>query len=161
MTRRVCSSSISLALRGLRKRYSLLIYLPMDAMPVNLTIAGPVNLAGVGIDPDKAADLLSWTRKAPTVLISLGTIYNLADKPVIVMMEAIQRLLQQINVQVLWKLETLEARIPFLQVAMEGSSGRRRLEKWLDAEPASLLESGFVKAFVHHGGASSFHDALA
>lgn len=135
---------------------------PMGVIPPNLTLAGPINLAGVDLDPVKASGLLAWTRNAPTVLISFGTIYNFTQEQTRIMLDVIEHTLERIDVQVLWKLDTVdEPYNKFLQQATMRWPGRLRIEKWLDAEPASLLQSGHVKAFVHHGGASSFHDALA
>lgn len=39
-------------------------------------------------------------------------------------------------------------------------SGRLKLSTWLEADPTSILESGHVVAFVHHGGANCYHEAV-
>lgn len=66
------------------------------------------------------------------------------------------------SVQVLWK---FNKRSPFSDdflsdVSKEVTNGRRRLEKWLIADPASILETGDTVLFVHHGGANCYHEGV-
>lgn len=39
--------------------------------------------------------------------------------------------------------------------------GRFRLENWLNADPAALLEIGHIILSVHHGGSNCYHEAVA
>jgi hypothetical protein len=43
---------------------------------------------------------------------------------------------------------------------MRDSAGRLRIKKWLEVEPPTLLQGGHIVAFVHHGGAGSYHDSI-
>lgn len=40
------------------------------------------------------------------------------------------------------------------------SSERLKISSWLTADPTAILKSGNVVAFVHHGGANCYHEAV-
>jgi hypothetical protein len=135
-------------------------HLPMVVMPRNVTLTGPINLAGTEELSSAARKLLEWTKK-PTVLISLGSGFKYVEYQARVMLEAMQRVLKETDVQILWKMDKLESfDDQFLTSALQESAGRLRIEKWLDVEPPTLLQDGHIVAFIHHGGAGSFHDSI-
>jgi len=135
-------------------------HMPLMMMPKNVTLTGPINLAGLEEETPAAKELLDWTQK-PTVLVSLGSGFKYVEHQAKVMLEAMQHVLQETDVQILWKIDKL---VPFddgfLKTAMRDSAGRLRIEKWLEVEPPTLLQDANILAFVHHGGAGSYHDAL-
>lgn len=79
------------------------------------------------------------------------------------MAAAITNVLENSNVQVLWKLkregEYGEDFMGPLKTFVD--AGRAKVEKWLTVDPAALLESGHIVASVHHGGSNCYHEAVA
>lgn len=135
-------------------------HLPLVTIPRNVTLTGPINLAGLEEETSAARELLEWTKK-PTVLISLGSGFRYVEYQARVMLEAMQHVLKETDVQILWKIDKLESFDDnFLETAMRDSAGRLRIEKWLEVEPPTLLQDGHILAFVHHGGAGSYHDSI-
>lgn len=78
------------------------------------------------------------------------------------MTKAIQGVLRQFpDIKILWK----------LKYDWEGSrkvknllgplvfSNKVKVVSWIQPEIISLLESGYIVAYVHHGGANSFFEA--
>ncbi|KAF1809653.1 UDP-Glycosyltransferase/glycogen phosphorylase [Eremomyces bilateralis CBS 781.70] len=135
---------------------------PLNIIPRNVVLAGPINLAGTETVSESGAELLAWLQQKPTVLISLGSGFKYTHHDATVMTEAIRQVLLATDVQVLWKMVKLEAyNADFISAAMEEAAGRFRVVKWLDVEPPTLLQSGHIAAFVHHGGAGCYHDGLS
>jgi len=135
-------------------------HLPLVTIPRNVTLTGPINLAGLEEKSSAARELLDWIKK-PTVLISLGSGFKYVEYQARVMLEAMQNVLEETEVQILWKMDKLEPFDDhFLKAAMRDSAGRLRIEKWLEVEPPTLLQDGHILAFVHHGGAGSYHDSI-
>jgi hypothetical protein len=135
-------------------------HLPLVTMPRNVTLTGPINLAGLEEETPAAKELLEWTEK-PTVLISLGSGFKYVEYQARVMLEAVQHVLKETDVQILWKIDKLEPFDDgFLKTAMRDSAGRLRIKKWLEVEPPTLLQDGNILVFVHHGGAGSYHDSI-
>jgi hypothetical protein len=135
-------------------------HLPLVTIPRNVTLTGPINLAGLEEETSAGKELLEWT-KNPTVLISLGSGFKYVEYQASVMLEAMQHVLKETDVQILWKIDKLESFDGnFLEAAMRDSAGRLRIEKWLEVEPPTLLQNGHILAFVHHGGAGSYHDSI-
>ncbi|KAH7177024.1 hypothetical protein EDB81DRAFT_836846 [Dactylonectria macrodidyma] len=137
-------------------------HFPLDNIPSNVICTGPINLADVGGERDEGSEIIDWIQRAPTMMISLGSHYKYTDQQAAVMLEAIQLVLRQTDIQVLWKVVLPDAvDDSFLQNIDESISDRFRSEKWLDVEPPSLLRLDTMVASVHHGGAGCFHDALS
>lgn len=130
-------------------------------IPSNVTRTGPINLAGVDAVRPEDSEIFSWIQRAPTVLISFGSVFRFKRQGSVTMIEAIKDLVKSTDVQVLWKLKRDDFDDGFLTEAVEELNGRLRIEKWLDLEPATLLQSGHIVASVHHGAAGAFHDTLA
>lgn len=103
-----------------------------------------------------------WLQRAPTVLINLGSSVNYDEKSATEMARAIQELLKNSSIQVLWKFnKRREYSDVFLEDLKELMAHQRlRLEKWIKIDPASLLETGNVVLSVHHGGANCYHEAV-
>ena len=113
---------------------------------------GGRNFCGEGVARvDKEADSVD----------QLGEWLKYVEYQARVMLEAMQHVLKETDVQILWKIDKLEPfNDNFLEAAMRDSAGRLRIEKWLDVEPPTLLQDGHILAFVHHGGAGSYHDSI-
>ncbi|KAJ8113148.1 hypothetical protein ONZ43_g5219 [Nemania bipapillata] len=76
---------------------------------------------------------------------------------------AIEDLLAKTKFQVLWKMAK-ESTIPdnyTLPAQNAIDQGRLKVTDWLTVGPASLLATGHIVAFVHHGGANCYHEAIA
>lgn len=123
---------------------------------------GPIYLSAVPAatqDPE----LAKWLAKGPTVWISLGSVNDIDEAGAREIVKALRVLYDNVpKVQVLWK---LRKRSDFGEEYLEGlkrekKEGRLRVVRWLDVDPAALMETGDVRCVVHHGGASSFNDAL-
>lgn len=137
-------------------------HISVNIIPRNVTLTGPINLAGVEPAGSEGAEIYSWLERAPTLLISLGSAFTYSRKQAVAMAEAIKAVLGQTNVQVLWKMEIYDASDKdFLNELVKEQAGRLRIEKWIEVQPPTLLQSGHIVASVHHGGAGCFHDALA
>ncbi|KAH8647389.1 hypothetical protein BX600DRAFT_153379 [Xylariales sp. PMI_506] len=138
-------------------------HIPLDVIPQNVWLTGPINLAGVEADSEHNNELRQWLRRNPTVLIALGSGFQYSMPQAKAMTEAITRILGNVpNVQFLWKMDKLaDFDGGFLEDAIGTSSDRLRVYRWLDVEPASLLHSGDIIASIHHGGSGSYHDAIS
>lgn len=131
-------------------------------VPDNVHCVGPVFL-DQGDVQGRDPELASWLKQRPTVLINLGSHVDYSESDSIEMIGALKRVLDQTDVQVLWK---FNKRSPFSDdflkpVAEHIKSGRFRLEKWIKVDIAAVLRSGDIALFVHHGGANSFYEGLA
>lgn len=157
--------------------------IPMDFVPPNVTCVGPMVLSGASAS-EQDPELASWLKRAPTVLINLGS--NVAvsrhlapsrhrDRPAkanftqydepraTAMSLAVAEVMEKTDVQVIWKFnkhgdygdEALSPLNPYLE------GGRLRLRNWLTADPSSLLETGNIVASIHHGGSGCYHEAIA
>jgi hypothetical protein len=132
-------------------------------VPKNVTPCGPiiVNFAAVA---DTDAELARWLGRRPTVFINLGSLYRFDERSADSMLGAIEFLLERIgDVQVLWKMRPLRDGDPWvgvMRMRLGGDGGRVRVVNWVSAEPAAILASKSVILAVHHGGASSYHEAI-
>jgi hypothetical protein len=132
----------------------------------NIIPVGPLMQAYPPIgDIDPA--LHAWMEKGgkgKTILIVLGSHFRFDEREVRAMMSALEDVLSvRRDLQVLWKLvpydahEGAKADLEAMQVRMQG---RVKVVDWLEVDPPALLQSGYVGAFVHHGGGNSYHEAL-
>lgn len=138
-------------------------HLALDNMPSNVIRVGPINLAGVDDANARNAELLNWVRRAPTMLIILGSNFKFTAVQATMMLEAIQHVLHETEAQVLWKLAASGDAGDEIFQSLTGTHmlPRLRVEKWLELEPPTLLQIHSIVAVVHHGGAGLYHDALA
>jgi len=98
------------------------------------------------------------------VLINLGTHFLFDAEFTKSMASAVKLLLlQNPDVQVLWKLQSNDATVGSIGTDVlweEIGEGRIRIEPWLRAEPSALVGSGFIVCSVHHGGANAYFEAI-
>ncbi|PON30312.1 hypothetical protein TGAM01_v200752 [Trichoderma gamsii] len=134
---------------------------PLGYIPDNIHVAGPLVLDAAPAET-QSPELAGWIKKAPTMLINLGSIVEYDEAMARAMLTAIIPVLEAENVQILWKIkkrgqfgdEFLEPAKTYIE------SGRLRLESWLSVDPTSLFKTGDIVASVHHGGANCFYEAL-
>jgi hypothetical protein len=120
-----------------------------------------MGFAAVG---DTDVELARWLARRPSVIINLGTLQRFDESSARSMLGAIELLLDKVeNVQVLWKMMPLrdeDAWVDEIKKRLAAEGGRVRVEKWISAEMVAVLASETVILAVHHGGASSYHEAI-
>lgn len=136
--------------------------LPFDPLPANVTVAGPIVISTAPAAEQDPA-LAAWLSRRPTVLINMGSLFWYREDHARAMAGALAEVLRRTDVQVLWKFRKQggygdEYQAP---IAEHVASGRVRIEGWLAVDPMALMETGHVVAFVHHGGANSYTEAVA
>ncbi|WVQ81034.1 hypothetical protein IAT38_003141 [Cryptococcus sp. DSM 104549] len=125
-----------------------------------LVCCGPIVRPGKPLR-EVDAGLYEWVVQGPVVLIALGSNFVVKEAYAKEMLGAIKELLaKREDVRVLWKL------VKYGEYEMEGVSAvetgeRLRVVEWLEADPAAILGTGQVVAFVNHGGSNSYHEGLA
>jgi hypothetical protein len=136
---------------------------PLSVIPPSVIPCGPIFLS-VAPAADQDPELASWLERAPTVLINLGSIFDYDENWALEMARAVKALLgNDANVQVLWKFNKRgDYGDDFLEELKEEVANRRlRLESWIKIDPASLVETGNIALWVHHGGGNCYHEAVA
>lgn len=136
---------------------------PVDFLPRNVTCTGPIVLSpakAVDIDPE----LVQWISQKPTVLINLGSMYSYSMQMSKEFINAISRVVEEADVQVLWKykIEANTAAKFDWEAAMKPltDTGRVRVSTWLTVDPPALLQTGHISLFVSHGGAGGYHEGI-
>jgi hypothetical protein len=142
---------------------------PLSVIPQNVKAYGPIVLATASA-AEQDEDMASWLERAPTVMINLGSHVDYDERSAREMAGAIKILLEQTEVQILWKFNkrrsvdgkvAIDFPMDFLdELSQDITSGRLRMEKWLIIDPPAMLETGNSIAAVHHGGANSFYEAM-
>lgn len=135
--------------------------MPLEYLPPNVSAVGPILLSLDSVE-DQDAELGRWLEGAPTVLINLGSIFKYTEGRARLMASAIKNVLQQTDVQFLWKLDKAgDYSDEFLDEVEEFiGEGRLRIQDWLTVDPAALVQHSRVVASVHHGGSNCYHEAL-
>jgi hypothetical protein len=135
-------------------------------VPSNIICCGPIILPSAPlstVDPD----LETWLKARPTVLLSLGSFLRTSLEHAQELALGIRIFLDENSThQVIWKLKTegtihesiLQAATKILSEHVE--STRVRIVQWLKAAPSEIVQSGYVVCSVHHGGSSSYFEAL-
>lgn len=134
---------------------------PLEYIPDNFHVVGPLVL-DVAPAETQSADLAGWIKKAPTILVNLGSAFRYEEQGAGVMAEAIAAVLDATDAQILWKMhKAKEYGDDFLAPAKKYvENGRLRLESWLDVDPMSLYNTGDIVVSVHHGGANCFYETV-
>lgn len=101
---------------------------------------------------------------------NLGTQFRLKPAEALEFSLALRDLLDAAgkNLQVLWKLKratkgfSWDGEWKAVRDALlpEIEADRVRIVPWIEADPCAVLQSGHIVCSVHHGGASSHHEAL-
>jgi UDP:flavonoid glycosyltransferase YjiC (YdhE family) len=142
-------------------------------MPGNVTSCGPLLLPSTLVS-DTDTELLSWLKRKPTVLISMGTLVIMDNSLNQEIASGLRVFLSRHpDVQILWK---IQKRYSYEEVnyqnlgapdeiihgllAAEIASDQVRIVNWLKADPVSILESSHIVCSVHHGGSNTYHEAI-
>lgn len=126
-------------------------------------------------------DLNAWLARGPTIYVNLGTQFKITAAEALVFALALRDLLDaaEKNLQVMWKVKrrtegsegnqtsgsrelSWDGEWKAVRDALlpEIEADRVRIVSWVDADPCAVLQSGHIVCSVHHGGASSHHEAL-
>lgn len=152
--------------------------LPLDTTPPQVKYCGPIAL-DVGTVEEQDEEMIAWLRAgsartaaaskgtdgetmAGTMLINLGSKTSYNEEQATALVEALVSVLETTETQVLWKFQkSAEYGDDYLAPAQKYiDNGRLRVTKWLTVDPLSLIKSGHISVLVHHGGASSYHEAV-
>lgn len=132
-------------------------------LPPNAVHCGPILRPSLPIS-EEDPELATWLARRPTALINMGSLVAFDNATKYQFALAIRTLLDtRPDIQILWKLQRdtqTDSNESLDCISREISNGRVRIEKWLPVEPISILLSGHVKCFVHHGGSNSYHEAI-
>jgi len=134
---------------------------PFSVIPPNVIGCGPILPSSTPlaqVDPE----LARWIAARPTLIINMGSHVTYDAGQANEILSAIEQCLDKYpNIQVLWKCRRNKA-------ADEDDSEEKPLDPriraitWLPSSPvACLTASKSVLAYVHHGGANSFYEAIA
>lgn len=136
--------------------------IPLDVVPQNVTCAGAILLdSASAMEQDSV--LVEWLQKAPTVVINLGSLFKYNEERARIMALAIRIVLDRTSVQFLWKMARGSDFSDDFALPLKDylDQGRVRIMDWLTVDTLSLLETGYVVASIHHGGSSSYNEAMA
>ncbi len=133
---------------------------PLPPLPKEVISCGGIFLPAepvAKVDPE----LDSWLQNGPTVLLSLGShllIDDLYSRNIAIGIDMFLR--QRPKMQFLWKMKNDISAETTEMLKEHLESGRVRIVRWLEPEPLSVLQSGHIICFIHHGGANSFFEAI-
>ncbi|KAK8046118.1 hypothetical protein PG996_014182 [Apiospora saccharicola] len=143
--------------------------IPLDYTPPNVTCVGPLILSSPPA-AEQDPELAAWQQQdnTSTVLVNLGGSVTYDEQRAEAFTGALSSLLDdRPGLQVLWKFQKART-ADYAEDETFRKIGRRHLESgrlcivnWLDVDPIAWLETGRVAAFVHHGGAGSYHEGIA
>ncbi|KAE9367046.1 glycosyltransferase family 1 protein [Stipitochalara longipes BDJ] len=136
--------------------------IPLDLVPPNVTCAGAI-LLDSGSAEEQDPELVKWLQRSPTVVINLGSLFKYDEERARIMALAIRIVLEKTNVQFLWKVaKGSDFSDDFTRPLKEYSDQERvKIMDWLTIDTLPLLETGYVVASIHHGGSSSYNEAMA
>ena len=135
--------------------------IPVDFVPDHVKCCGPI-VRDVAPVHEQDPGFAAWLRRAPTMLVNLGSQMKYNEKRATAMAKAFLPVLEHTQTQILWKFQKIEHYDDTFLVPVERyiKNGRLRLEKWLAVDPTSILRSGHVTVSVHHGGANCYHETI-
>jgi len=137
---------------------------PVATIPDTVVPCGPISLT-IGSAAQQDPEMASWLSEAPTGLISLGSTYEYDEESTRAMATAVRTLLDHTGLQVLWKFKKskdnnwVSTNDMFSNISSYVGS-RLRIESWIKIDPTAILESENVVLLVHHGGSSTYHEAI-
>lgn len=130
-------------------------------------------------DPSPISDsdpkLAAWLANGPTIYVNLGSLFKLKEDRAVELAKGLNAAMGQMEsktpdsppMQVLWKLKKdgeFDATGPDSKVRAafgdKMDNDRIRIVDWLDSSPLAVLKSGNIVCAVHHGGASSYNEAI-
>ena len=153
------------ALGGLpikRSIHTLCFGLPELELPITLSpkigLYGPVTLDSTPLSKDD--ELSKWLDGGRTIAMSMGTHFKYSEAQV---RNTLRGFIAGTSAtdQVFWKLPD---KVKFQDVIDEELENERvkerfRIVDWIDVDPGEVMKHENVVAYVHHGGANSYHEA--
>lgn len=135
--------------------------LPVANVPANVTAVGAL-LLDSGPAAQQDAALVGWMSREPTVVVNLGSLFTYSEERATTMAAAVRWLLENTEFQVVWKMAPHgDIGDPYAAPLQDFIQQERlKIFDWVPIDTLGLLEAGNVVAFIHHGGASSFHEAV-
>lgn len=129
-------------------------------IPNNVISCGPILWQCPRLS-ESDPDLDGWLTK-PTILISLGSHVRPSETVAVQMAKGIDSMLNKHGgVQILWKLQyDWESSDTFKHVLGERiAAASVKVTPWIQPDLMSVLSTGRIVAYVHHGGANSYFEA--
>ena len=136
--------------------------LPLAVIPENVVPCGPIYISSKPVSQQDPA-LANWLKRAPTILFMLGSHTMYGEDHARNILQALRVVFDTTDHQVLRKFKKLTNYTDdvFEIVEKELASGRLRLERWIAADPAAMMETGDIVLSVNHGGSNCYHEAVA
>lgn len=146
---------------------------PLQSHP-RIVPCGPIISEASSIS-ESDPKLAAWLANGPTIYVNLGSLFKLKEDRAVELAKGLNMAIVQLDakardgshMQVLWKLKKdgeYEATGPDskLRAAFgdKMDSDRIRIVDWLESPPLAVLQSGSVACAIHHGGASSYNEAI-
>jgi UDP:flavonoid glycosyltransferase YjiC (YdhE family) len=129
-------------------------------VPDNISLCGPVVLPNLPV-AEYDADLARWLYEGPIILIVLGSHTALTEDAQRQFQQCLSVVLdRRKDLRVLWKIQNPSGVHIHFDGADIADRSRVRIVDWLKPMPISILQSGQVAVFVHHGGSNSYHEGL-
>lgn len=129
-------------------------------VPDNVISCGPILRPSSSLASSDPT-LNAWLTQ-PTILICLGSHVQTPEEDALQMTKAIHAVSREFpDMRVLWKLKydwENSSRVKSLLGPLVYSE-KVRVVPWIEPEIISILGSGHIVAYVHHGGANSFFEA--
>ncbi|KAF3390421.1 hypothetical protein F1880_009304 [Penicillium rolfsii] len=129
-------------------------------VPSNVISCGPIvrQCSPLSLSDD---ELEAWLT-TPTVLINLGSHVELSESIAIQMAKGIRTVItKRPDLKILWKLK-YDWKISDEFQRVLGSfitAGSVKVVSWIQVDIMSVLETGRIATYVHHGGANSYFEA--
>ncbi|KAH8881836.1 UDP-Glycosyltransferase/glycogen phosphorylase [Thozetella sp. PMI_491] len=135
---------------------------PMEYVPANVTCTGPIVLSAAPAE-EQDPEFSRWMQQKPTILINLGSGFSYSITQMRQMISAIPKVLEDTDLQVLWKVNPSENLTFDWEEAAKPltDTGRVKVSRWLSVDPSALLESGHISLSVTHGGSGGYHEGIA
>ena len=132
-------------------------------IPDKYVCVGPI-LQAVEPVAQKDPQLDEWLSRNPTILISLGSHFEMEPEYAQALSEALALILNvRHDVQILWKYKpsSPDAQVTTRAIQQLVIEDKVKIVNWLEADPLAILQTGHVCCVVNHGGSNSYHEAVA
>ena len=130
-------------------------------VPNWLGLYGPIVLDMTPIETSDP-ELYRWLGRGKTVIMCMGTHFRYSESQVKAVISGfLSAIDHDSDTQFLWKLSDKSKLEGLIDEALKDprDNQRFRIVNWFEADPASIMRHPNVVAYVHHGGANSFHEA--
>ncbi|KAJ3495660.1 hypothetical protein NLG97_g3236 [Lecanicillium saksenae] len=141
----------------------------------SVVACGPIIQDAPKVD-ESDPQLSAWLARGRTIYVNMGSLFRFTEDSAAELSKGLNLVLDQLDLkepslprtQVLWKLASKSGNAPVtasnakIRAAFCGKieDDRVRILTWLETPPLAVLRSGGIACSVHHGGASSYHEAI-